>query len=262
MPDEDPLDLNRRWWDESAIDHFERTYDLHLLRDGGETLYPIESVELPADLSGLRICHLQCHIGPDSLSLARRGADVVGVDFSPEAVARATQLAAEVGLADRTTFVESTVQDARRALDGAFDAVFVTWGALVWLPDMDEWAGIVHSLLRPGGWLYLAEHHPYAVGVAYPEQPYGGGAAVRIDEPGDYKDPAAERAHTVTIEYAHGLGDIVTALTAAGLRIDWLHEHLGLPWPLSKDLVLGDARLYRRPDSFVPLSLSLHATRP
>lgn len=258
---EDPLLLNKLWWDESAIDHFERTYDLHLLRDGGETLFPIESAELPADLSGLRICHLQCHIGPDTLSLARRGAEVVGLDFSPEAVTRATRLAGEVGLAERATFVESTVQAARAALDGDFDAVFVTWGALLWLPDMDEWAGIVASLLRPGGWLYLAESHPYAVGVAYPDQPYDGAAPVRIDEPGDYKDPTAERVNTVTIEYAHGLGEIVTALVGAGLRLDWLHEHDSLPWPLSPDLVPGDDRMYRKEGSALPLAFSLRATR-
>lgn len=259
---DDALALNKRWWDESAIDHFDRTYDLATVREGGESLYSIEAEELPADLSGLRICHLQCHIGPDTLSLARRGAEVVGLDFSSEAVTRARQLAEECGLADRATFVEALVQDARAALDGDFDAVFVTWGALLWLPDVDEWAGIVASLLRPGGWLYLAESHPYAVGVAYPEQPYDGATPIRIDEPGDYKDPSAVRTNTVTVEYAHGLGEIVTALLGAGLQLDWLHEHDGLPWPLSPDLVPGTDGLYRKPGSFLPLAFSLRATRP
>ena len=92
MP-EDYLEVNRKWWDESAISHHERTYDLGPLRAGGHVLYDIEAGELP-DLTGLRICHLQCHIGSDSLSLVRLGAEhVVGVDFSPEAIARATSLA-------------------------------------------------------------------------------------------------------------------------------------------------------------------------
>lgn len=110
---DDPLEVNRRWWDEATVDHFVRTYDLSGLRAGGEHLYPVEAGELPADLGGLRICHLQCHIGTDSISLARRGAEVVGLDFAPEAVARAPQLAGELGV--DATFVESSVQDARQA---------------------------------------------------------------------------------------------------------------------------------------------------
>jgi SAM-dependent methyltransferase len=259
---EDPIELNRRWWDEAAIDHFERTYDLGLLRGGGSTLYPIEAAELPTDLSGQRLCHLQCHIGPDTLSLARRGAEVVGLDFSPEAVSRATALAAEVGLADRATFVESTVQAARTALTGEFDGVFTTWGTLVWLPDIAEWAGIVASLLGPDGWLYLADSHPYAITVAYPEVPYGDGAVTRFDEDGDYMDATLVRTHTVTHEYSHGLGDLVSAVTGAGLRLDWLHEHDGIPWQLGEPVVLGDDRLYRRPESTLPLSFSLRATKP
>ena len=258
---DDPIELNRRWWDESAVDHFERTYELHLVRDGGESLYPIEAAELPADLTGQRLCHLQCHIGPDTLSRARRGAEVVGLDFSPEAVDRATRLAVEVGLAGRVTFVESTVQRARRALDGHFDGVFTTWGALTWLPDMDEWAGIVASLLRPGGWLYVADSHPYALSVAFDDVPYGGATVHRVDEDGDYMDRAAARTNTVTVEHSHGLGEIVTAVVGAGLRLDWLHEHPALPWPVGAAAVRGDDRLYRLPGSTLPLAFSLRATR-
>ncbi|MCU1379924.1 MAG: hypothetical protein JWN29_2907 [Acidimicrobiales bacterium] len=265
---EDPIAVNKLWWNESAIDHHERTYDLAPLREGGDVLYTIEAGEL-GDLTGLRVCHLQCHIGQDTLSLLRRGAaQVVGLDFSGEAVERATRLAVELGLDDRATFVESTVQDARRALDGEFDLVFVSWGALLWLPDMEEWAGVVASLLRPGGSLYLAESHPFAVAFERAEgrfverYPYGGGAAVRLDEQGDYKDPEAVRRHTVTIEYSHGLDDIIGAVIGAGLRLDFLHEHQALPWKAYEDLVLGDDRLYRLPGSTLPLSFSLGATKP
>lgn len=263
----DPIEVNRRWWDESAVDHHERTYDLGPLRAGGDVLYPIEAGEL-GDLTGLRVCHLQCHIGSDSLSLLRRGAaEVVGLDFSAEAVQRATALATELGLAERATFVESTVQDARRALTGDFDLVFVTWGALPWLPSVTQWAATVASLLRTGGSLYLAESHPYAVAFERREGrfverfPYGAGVEVRSDEPGDYQDRDAVRQHTATVEYAHGLGEIVTAVLDAGLRLDFLHEHGALPWKPWDDLVLGDDRLYRLPDSTLPLSFSLRASR-
>jgi SAM-dependent methyltransferase len=255
---DDPLELNRRWWDEAAVDHFERTYDLSRLRSGGSDLYPIEATELPADLAGVRVCHLQCHIGTDTISLARRGAEVVGVDFSPEAIARARHLADELGVA--ATFVESSVQEARSALDGDFDAVFTTWGTLVWLPSLSEWASTVASLLRPGGWLYLADTHPYAAAIAFPEDPYGGSTPVRIESEGTYMDRAAEREHTATVEHSHGLGEIVSAVAGAGLRLDWLHEHDGLPYDIG-GTNRDDDRLWRRPGSDRPLSFSLRATK-
>lgn len=255
---DDPLELNRRWWDEAAVDHFERTYDLSALRAGGSHLYAIEAGELPEDLTGLRICHLQCHLGTDTISLARRGAEVVGVDFSPEAVSRARRLAAELGVA--ATFVESSVQDARHALDGDFDVVFTTWGTVVWLPSLAGWAAVVTALLRPGGWCYLADTHPYAAALAFPEEPYGGGTPFRVESEGTYMDRDAAREHTATVEHSHGLGEIVSALTGAGLRLEWLHEHDALPYDLG-GLTLGDDRLWRRPGSDRPLSFSLRATR-
>jgi SAM-dependent methyltransferase len=255
---DDPIAVNRARWDESAIDHFERTYDLSLIR-AGSSLFPIEASELPADLTGQRVCHLQCHIGPDTLSLANRGAEVVGVDFSHEAVVRARQLADELGIP--ATFVESTVADARAAVDGDFDGVFTTWGTVGWLPDLDGWAAVVASLLKPGGWLYLADSHPYAAALAYPEDPYGGSQHMVTDAPGDYMDPDWVPVHTVCHEYSHGLGDIVTAIAGAGIRVDWLHEHDAVVWQLSPDLVVDDQRLWRRPGSDRPLSFSLRGTR-
>jgi hypothetical protein len=198
-------DVNRAWWDEAAVDHFERTYDLSLVR-GGSSLFPIEAAELPTDLTGQRVAHLQCHIGPDTLSLARRGADVVGLDFSPEAIARARRLADELGI--DATFVEAPVQEARTVLEGDFD-----------------------------GRLFVS------------------------DEQGDYMDATAVRTNTVTHEYTHGLGEIVTAIVRAGIPVDWLHEHDAAPWNLGDDLVEGVDRLWRRPGSDRPLSFSLRGTR-
>jgi SAM-dependent methyltransferase len=255
---DDPLEVNRRWWDEAAIDHFERTYDLSRLRAGGEDLYAVEAAELPADLTGQRVCHLQCHIGTDTVSLARRGAEVVGVDFAPEAVARARRLAEELGAS--ATFVASSVQDARAALDGEFDGVFTTWGTLVWLPSLPAWAAVVASLLRPGGWLYLADTHPYAAAIAFPDDPYGGSTPLRVESEGTYMDREVPREHTVTVEHSHGLGEIVSAVAGAGLRLDWLHEHDALPYDLG-GLVRGDDRLWRRAGSDRPLSFSLRATK-
>lgn len=155
------LEVNRRRWDEAAVLH-RRTYFLpdEVVRDA--ELAPFMVDEL-GDLSGLRVCHLQCHIGGDSLSLARLGASmVVGVDFSAVSLETARARAVEAGLADRVTFVEVSVDDAPTATGGAFDVVHTSGGVLCWMPSIDAWASSVHDLLRPGGWLHLAEMHPYA----------------------------------------------------------------------------------------------------
>lgn len=162
---EDWRAANRATWDERVGIHLAaEAYDLSPLREGTAALHPIEEVEL-GNVAGLRIAHLQCHFGRDSLTLAQKGAEVVGLDFSSAAIAAARSLASELGLEDRARFVEADLYDAAGALGRftPFDMVFVTWGAIGWLPDLDGWARIVHELLRPGGRLYLAEGHPFAM---------------------------------------------------------------------------------------------------
>ena len=156
---------NRAHWDEKVSLHLgPRGYDLTRLRAGDGRFNAIEEAELwPVD--GSRILHLQCHFGSDSLKFAQRGAKVVGLDFSAPAIDAARQLADELGLAERTRFVQADLYDAPAAIPeaAAFDMVFVTWGAIVWLPDIFRWAEIVRHFLKPGGSLYLAEAHPVAM---------------------------------------------------------------------------------------------------
>jgi len=273
MSDEDWLAVNRANWDESVAAHLSHpSYDLEPLRAGRGRLYPIEAGEL-GDVSGLRLLHLQCHFGRDSLTLAQQGAHVVGVDFSPEAVTTASALAAELGLSDRARFVCADVHDTLRALadEASFDVVFTTWGVLMWLPDLTRWAEIVAGMLKPGGWLYMAEAHPAAMvlgdsgvsGRRLPEAmtPYFAREAMTLDSPGGYaNDRPLDNARTY--EWLHGLGDIVSALSGAGLRIDWLHEHDAVAWPLFNGLVEGDDGLSRWPETaWLPLSFSLKASK-
>ena len=152
---------NRLNWDERVAVHLRDAgsiYPIDAFRAGADTLMPIETAEI-GDVSGRRIAHLQCHFGLDSLSLARRGADVTGLDFSASAIAAARALAEDTGLSAR--FVEGDVYEARSLLAGHFDMVYVTWGTIIWLPDIRKWAATVASLLAPGGNLYLAEGHPF-----------------------------------------------------------------------------------------------------
>lgn len=138
-------------------------YDLVGFRAGRDDIRPFEPIELGA-VAGRDLVHLQCHLGTDTLSWARRGANVVGVDFAPAAIEAATQLAADCALA--AEFVCADVYDAPAALAGrTFDIVYTGIGALGWLPDLTGWADVVAQLLRPGGVLYLVEIHPTVVGV-------------------------------------------------------------------------------------------------
>jgi SAM-dependent methyltransferase len=204
-------------------------YDLAGFRAGGSTLRAIDLEEV-GDVTGKRLLHLQCHMGQDTLSWARRGAQVTGLDFSAPAIRTARALAEDTGLADRARFVVSDVYAAPEALEGQrFDIVVTGVGALVWLPDVPRWAKIVASLLDEGGFLHLSEFHPFTDvldddgrTVAYDY--FGDARGARYDIPYTYTDgpPLAAPTH---IEWQHSLGEVVSSLAAAGLRIEFLHEH-------------------------------------
>src|ERR1700745_773681 len=147
----DPIDVNRRNWDERATIHARDTtgdYILDRFRAGEDALHPIEAAEI-GDISGKRVLHLQCHIGRDTLCLVRRGAVATGLDFSSAALAVARGLAEETGL--KADFVQGTVDEAPHLTPGPFDLVFTTWGTLCWLPDITVWARVNASVLVPGG---------------------------------------------------------------------------------------------------------------
>lgn len=219
---------NRRNWDNRVAVHAASDYyDLSGFRAGGCTLRQFELDEV-GDVSGKRLLHLQCHMGQDTLSWARRGADVTGLDFSEPAIRTARELADDIGAADRARFVVSDVYDAPRALDGQrFDIVYTGIGALVWLPDIPRWAEVVASLLDDAGTLYLAEFHPLSELLGEDgrsvEHDYFHTDAETFDIPYTYTDgpPLTE---TVTVQWQHPLGEVVTALARAGLRIEFLHE--------------------------------------
>ena len=160
--------------------------------EGEDHLHGFEPEEL-GDVSGKRIAHLQCHFGMDTLSLARRGALVTGVDFSAPAVAEATALASRLGIEAR--FVEANVYDAVEALGDTYDVVYTGKGALNWIPDLAAWGRVVAALLQPGGFLYLTEYHPLSGmldddGVEF-EWPYFNTGPEIWDDGSDYADPEA-----------------------------------------------------------------------
>ena len=245
MASRDLHEENRLAWNAATDAHNSHKADqARFFREGGDTLFP-EEVELLGDLAGVTLVHLQCNAGQDTLSLARRGATVTGVDISDTAIAFARQLSADAGIP--ATFVRADVYDwLAEAARGArqFDAAFSSYGALCWLSDIRAWARGVAGILRPGGRLVVVEFHPFA--MIFDEQwqhkyPYfGDGKPSTWDEGiGDYvamagtalapsgylegvqsfKNP--HRSH----EWQWGLGDLVTAVLDAGLALTALKEY-------------------------------------
>lgn len=276
---EDWRGLNRANWDERTAVHLGpgSGYDLGPLRAGRGALDAIVRAEL-GPVAGLRVLHLQCHFGKDTLTLAQTGAaSAVGLDFSAPAIEAARRLAGELGLADRVRFVEADLYDAPRAIPepGGFDLVFVTWGALCWLPDLAGWARIVAGFLRPGGRLYLAEGHPAALVFDDEAQtpdgkqgwgffaPYFQREALVLDNPMDYADPEARLRNARTHEWMHPLSEVLGVLAEAGLALDWLREHPRVTWRMFRCLVRDADGLFTWPDRpWLPLAYSLSARKP
>ncbi|MEV4534017.1 class I SAM-dependent methyltransferase [Asanoa sp. NPDC049518] len=265
--------VNRANWDERAPAHAASPdYGLDRFAADPAHLHPVVRFDLPrlGDLTGLRGVHLQCHIGTDTVSLSRLGARMTGLDFSPAAVAEARRLAERLG--DPTDFVESDVYAAADVLEaGAYDLVFTGIGALCWLPSVDRWADVVARLLKPGGRLFLREGHPMlwslddAADQLIVRYPYFETAEPIVwTEGGTYVSTDAVFTQNVTHEWNHGLGEIVTALLAHGLRLTMLVEHDSVPWEaLPGRMVCGDDGEWRLTEGRerVPLSYTLQAVK-
>ncbi len=267
--------VNRANWDERAAAHA-ASPDYGFARFADDPAFLSDVVRFDrsrlGDVSDLDVVHLQCHIGTDSVSLARLGATVTGVDFSGESLAAARTLADAAGAA--VTYVQSDVYEAPAALGGAtFDLVYTGVGALCWLPDIRRWAQTVAALLRPGGRLFIREGHPVlwsldydrADGLLVLAEPYFEQTQPQIyDEPGTYVSTDHVFTQTRTMEWNHGLGEIVTAVLDAGMAITGLAEHQTVPWdalPGRMSSPRGDEwQLTDRPER-LPHTYTLQAVR-
>ena len=264
---------NLSYWEELVGIHLAAGSDYSLDRflSGESALDPLVAGEI-GSVSGLRLLHLQCHFGLDTLSLARLGAEVVGIDFSPEAIKQARALSERSGVPGQ--FVQSRVQDVPEAVEGPFDTVFTSWGAICWLNDLDRWAEVIAWALKPGGTFYMAEGHPLAQALA--EDPGPVANPIIVEWPmmsheealewhthEDYANPEAEIHNSKTLEWNHDLGTVVTSLIKHGLTLEFLHEHPVLTWQASKAMVKRDEHFYHfaPPLPPVPLSFSLRARK-
>ncbi len=270
-------EANRDRWDETVPIHAASDfYGVDRFLAGASTLLQIDLDEL-GDVTAKSLLHLQCHFGLDTLSWARLGANVVGLDFAPSAVKTASEIAAQAGLT--AEFVESELYASPEVLSdrlGSFDIVYVNLGALCWLPDIAGWARVCAGFLRDGGALYVRDVHPItqtlddesSAGELRLRYPYFETAQPQHWVGGeDYADDSASLEHHDSYEWNHSLGEIVTAVIDAGMQIDFLHEqdwtvYRALPWLIETER--GIWRLPQRdgqPDRRLPLMFSLRATR-
>jgi ubiquinone/menaquinone biosynthesis C-methylase UbiE len=224
------FEANRKLWDEFAKINYEAdSYRTKEFLQGATTLKSIELKEL-GDVKGKTLLHLQCHFGLDTLSWAREGARVTGVDFSGEAIKLARQVAEKTEI--DATFIQANIYDLPEVLNEQFDIVFTSYGVHCWLNDIDRWAEIVDHFLKPGGTFYIAEFHPFLWVFDWDAQDDFKMVRSYFHDPeplmeevdGSYSSSDAKMEPTEDYEWAHGIGDIVTSLCSAGLRIQFLHE--------------------------------------
>jgi len=253
--------INKAMWDERAPAHAASPdYGFDRFISDPEFLSGVVRFDRPrlGDLTGQRGVHLQCHIGTDTLSLARLGARMTGLDFSSAALAHARRLAQCTGT--DIDFHEADVYDAVDALGpAAFDFVYTGVGALCWLPDVARWACVVADLLRPDGHLFIREAHPMlwalndqsdALTLHYPYFEHV--EPIVSDESETYVQTDVVFTHRFSHCWNHGLGEIITAVLDAGMQLTALVEHDSVPWEaIPGHMVVDDAgewRLHAQPE--------------
>lgn len=262
------MERNKGLWNElTPIHASSKFYRLKEFKAGENKLRSIEREEV-GNVTGKTLLHLQCHFGMDTLSWARLGARVTGVDYSDEAIKLARSLSEE--LAIEAEFICSNIYEVRKVLDQKFDIVFMSYGVLCWLPDLKKLAEIIDSYLNPGGFFYIVEGHPF-LNVFDDSQDMTELKAVRSyfhnPEPtkwepeGDYAEPNAVVENNPSYEWTHSMGDIINAVISTGLRIEFLHEFPKICWAPYPFTEQDKDGWFRIKGDNIPLLFSLKATK-
>jgi SAM-dependent methyltransferase len=266
MNDLTRMDANRQLWDDRVDVHLRSDYyDVGGFRQGRCTLRSIELEEL-GDVAGRSLLHLQCHFGLDTLSLARMGARVTGVDFSEPAVALARSLAGELGIEAR--FIESNIYRLTWVLREQFDVVFTSHGVLTWLPDIPEWARVVARFLRPGGTFVVVDGHPMAScfheedGRLELRYPLFSQAPSELLTNTTYAGDEVLPTARPNFQWSWTVAGMVSALIEAGLRVESLRELPIDTWRRFPSMTRDEEGWWRLPDDPLPLLVACRAVKP
>ncbi|GAB3202462.1 SAM-dependent methyltransferase [Pontibacter aydingkolensis] len=259
------FEANRSLWNKKTPVHLNSDfYNLPAFMAGETSLNQIELSEL-GNVKGKSMLHLQCHFGQDTLSWARLGADVTGIDISDEAIRQAEILRDKLNL--EATFVRSDLYNLKENLQGQFDIVFTSYGTIGWLPDLNKWADIIDHFLKLGGTFYIAEFHPVLwmfddnfEKIVYPY--HNTHTPIVTESEGTYAD---RNAPIKQVEYGwnHGLGEVVTALTSRGIYPEFLHEFPYSPYNCFANMVQGEDGFWRIKgyEDKLPMVYSIKATK-
>lgn len=260
------FDTNKESWNNKVGIHRDSDfYDNNSFLSGKTTLNRLEIEEL-GQVRGKTLLHLQCHFGQDTLSWSRMGAICTGIDLSNKGIAAAKRLNTQLGL--NASFITTNVYDVSKNVPGKFDIVFTSYGVVGWLPDLDLWAKVIAEKLVKGGIFYMAEFHPivwmfdYLTKPAELKYPYLKGEVIYEEYEGTYANndaPITNKEYT----WNHGLGEVVSALTKAGLEVEFLHEHLESPYDCLPDMISTENNMYllKEHNRLFPLIYSIKAIK-
>lgn len=270
------FEANKRLWNKRTIIHKDSSfYDVESFKKGKTSLTPIELNEL-GEVKGKKLLHLQCHFGMDTLSWARKGADVTGIDISDEAIATAKKLSKETGIKGKFICCNiydlipenntSNLSPLGRESEGTFDIVFTSYGVIGWLPDLEGWANIISRYLKPGGSFYMAEFHPvvwmFDENFDEIKYYYHNKELITVESEGTYTDRYADIKGT-EFSWNHSIGEVLNALISQGLKIEFFNEFSFSPFNCFNHLVQGpdgNWRIKGREDK-IPMVYSVKATR-
>lgn len=216
--------INKKWWNDVTPIHAKsKLYNLAAFKKGKTSLFDIELAEL-TDVKGKTLLHPFCHFGMDSLSWARKGAIVTGVDLSDKAITLAKQLRKETKVP--ATFICSDIYELPSVLDQKFDIIFMSYGVLCWVSKLKKWAKLINNFLKPGGIFYIVELHPFTTILSYDfklHYKYFDKGPYVDDSSGTYTD-WNEDVKGVTYEWSYTFSDVINALIQQELKIEFIHE--------------------------------------
>jgi len=237
---------NKEGWNKkTAIHKTSSFYDLEKFTKGETSLNKIELEEL-GNVNGKKLLHLQCHFGMDTLSWAREGATVTGIDISDEAINLAKDIATELSIP--ATFICCNVYDTSTFVTEKFDFIFTSYGTIGWLPNLKPWAKVIAENLKPGGVFYIADFHPtlwmYDDAMEKIEYSYFNDKVIETTQTGSYADRDA------AIEYKeygwnHPFSEILESLISEGLQIEFLHEFSYSPYNCFNNVEQGADGMWR-----------------
>ena len=260
----DYIKINKQTWNNKTDIHIDSDfYDVRSFLAGKSTLNQIE-LALLGNLSNIKILHLQCHFGQDSLSLSRMGAKVVGVDFSDKAIEKAKAFNTKLGL--DATFICCDVYDTPTHLDEQFDIVFTSYGTIGWLPDLDKWAQVISHFLKPNGTFIMADFHPvvwmYDNDFKEVFYSYFNIEPIIEEELGTYANKEASISNQ-TIGWNHPISEIVNALIENGLEINCFNEYDYSPYNCLNEMEEFEPNKFRIKTfgNKIPLVYSIKATK-